>query len=267
MRGDLLQYRVTHGGRAVILNIAAYLFVPITDPDVLAVRLHERAEAGALRGSMLVTPEGLNLFLACEQAPLRGFLDWLRSDPRFASLQVKESWSASLPFAKLKVKRKDEIIAFRRTHASPLDAGERAPAVDPATLQRWIAQGYRDDSGKRLVLLDTRNREEFGFGTFKDALTLPIDNFTELPEALAPHRAALRDATVVSFCTGGIRCEKAALWLRHDGMDNLLQLDGGILGYFEQVGGTGYDGRCFVFDGRVALDAQLKPLADGEPVA
>jgi len=117
------------------------------------------------------------------------------------------------------------------------------------------------------VLLDTRNREEFGFGSFHGALTLPIDNFTELPEALAPHRETLRDATVVSFCTGGIRCEKAALWLRHDGMENVLQLDGGILGYFEQVGGAGYDGRCFVFDQRVALDPRLKPLVDGDPLA
>ena len=250
----------------MILNIAAYLFVAIDDADALALRLRKRAEADGLRGSVLVTPEGLNLFLAGEEAPLHGFLDWLREDQRFASLHAKESWSETLPFAKLKVKRKDEIIAFRREHASPLDAGERAPAVDPATLQRWIEQGH-DDAGKRLVLLDTRNREEFGFGTFKDALTLPIDNFTELPEALAPYRDELRDATVVSFCTGGIRCEKAALWLRHDGMGNLLQLDGGILGYFEQVGGAGYDGRCFVFDERVALDPQLKPLADGGPVA
>ncbi len=251
----------------MILNIAAYLFVAIDDADALAARIRERAEADGLRGSVLVTQEGLNLFLAGEEASLRGLLAWLREDPRFADVYAKESWSESMPFAKLKVKRKDEIIAFRREHASPLETGERAPTVEPATLQRWIAQGHRDDAGRRLVLLDTRNREEFGFGTFTGALTLPIDNFTELPDALAPHRASLRDATVVSFCTGGIRCEKAALWLRHDGMDNLLQLDGGILGYFEQVGGAGYDGRCFVFDGRVALDPQLKPLADGEPVA
>ncbi len=251
----------------MILNIAAYLFVAIDDADALASRIRERAEADGLRGSVLVAPEGLNLFLAGHEATLRGFLDWLRDDPRFAGLYAKESWSEAVPFAKLKVKRKDEIIAFRREHATPLETGARAPAVEPATLARWIEQDYRDDAGRRLVLLDTRNREEFGFGTFKDALTLPIDNFTELPEALAPHRDALRDATVVSFCTGGIRCEKAALWLRHDGMDNLLQLDGGILGYFEQVGGAGYDGRCFVFDERVALDPALKPLADGEAVA
>ena len=247
----------------MILNIAAYLFVAVDDADALALRLHERSEAAALRGSVLVTPEGINLFLAGEETPLREFLDWLRSDPRFATLRAKESWSDTLPFAKLKVKRKDEIIAFRREHASPLDAGERAPSVAPSTLARWIAQGHRDDAGRRLVLLDTRNREEFGFGTFAGAMTLPIDNFTDLPDALAPHREALRDATVVSFCTGGIRCEKAALWLRHDGMDNLLQLDGGILGYFEAVGGAGYDGRCFVFDERIALDPQFRPLADG----
>ena len=250
----------------MILNIAAYLFVAIDDADALALRLRERAEADALRGSVLVTPEGLNLFLAGGEASLRGFLDWLRNDPRFASLYAKESWSETVPFARLKVKRKDEVIAFRREHASPLDAGERAPAVEPATLQRWIAQGH-DDAGRRLVLLDTRNREEFGFGTFKGALTLPIDNFTELPDALAPHRDGLRDATVVSFCTGGIRCEKAALWMQNDGMHNVLQLEGGILGYFEEVGGEGYDGRCFVFDERVALDAQLQPLVDRQDVA
>jgi UPF0176 protein len=133
--------------------------------------------------------------------------------------------------------------------------------VSPVDLERWLRQGA-DDGGRRVVLLDTRNREEVGYGTFADALTLPIDNFTDLPAALAPHREALGDATVVSFCTGGIRCEKAALWMRADGMDNVVQLDGGILGYFEQVGGYGYDGRCFVFDERVALDAELAPMQD-----
>ncbi|TLX22304.1 sulfurtransferase [Thermomonas fusca] len=247
----------------MILNIAAYLFVAIDDADALAARLHAQAEASTLRGTMLVTPEGLNLFLAGAEAPLRGFLAWLRTDPRFAALHAKESWSEVVPFARLKVKRKAEIITFRREAASPLQAGERAPTVAPATLARWIAQGGRDDAGRRLVLLDTRNREEVAHGTFDGALTLPIDRFTDLPTALAPHREALRDAAVVSFCTGGIRCEKAALWLRADGMDNVLQLDDGILGYFEQVGGMGYAGGCFVFDDRVALDPQLRPMAAG----
>ena len=98
----------------MILNIAAYLFVAIDDADALADRLRARAEGDGLRGSMLVTPEGLNLFLAGTEAALRGFLDWLREDPRFAALHAKESWSEASPFAKLKVKRKHEIIAFRR---------------------------------------------------------------------------------------------------------------------------------------------------------
>ena len=243
----------------MVLNIAAYHFVAIDDPQALADVLRARAEALALRGTALVAKEGINLFLAGGEPALRDFLAALRSDPRFAGIVVKESTSRSQPFARLKVKVKPEIIAFRRDGASPLT--ERAPSVEPETLARWIGQGA-DDSGRRVVLLDTRNREEVAHGTFIDALTLPIDNFTQLPDAVAPHREALRDATVVSFCTGGIRCEKAALWLRADGMDNLLQLDGGILGYFEQVGGAGYDGRCFVFDERVALDPDLIPLAD-----
>ena len=111
-------------------------------------------------------------------------------------------------------------------------------------------------------MLDTRNRQEVAYGTFSGALTFPIDKFTDLPQAVEAQRDSLADATVVSFCTGGIRCEKAALWMHEAGMDNVLQLDGGILGYFEEVGGRGYDGRCFVFDERVALDPQLKPLVD-----
>jgi UPF0176 protein len=248
----------------MLLNIAAYHFVEIADPQALAAQLRTAAEAGGLRGTVLVAEEGINLFLAGAESAIHGFLDQLRCDARLAAIVVKQSRSRTQPFARLKVKVKREIIAFRREGSSPI-AG-RAPSVAPTTLARWIGQGA-DDSGKRLVLLDTRNREETAHGSFAGALTLPIDNFTDLPEALTPHRNALADATVVSFCTGGIRCEKAALWLRGDGMDNVLQLDGGILGYFEHVGGAGYDGRCFVFDDRVALDPKLQPLVDGEPGA
>jgi len=243
-----------------MLNIAAYHFVSIDQPSDLAQVLHDRAEAADLRGTILIAGEGINLFLAGEDAAIHGFLDALREDARFADLIVKYSHSREQPFGRLKTKVKPEIISFRRDNASPLQGG-RAPVVDAHTLARWLDQGS-DDAGKPVVMLDTRNREEFGYGTFTGALTLPIDNFTDLPAALEPHRDALRDATVVSFCTGGIRCEKAAVWMQADGMQNVLQLDGGILGYFEQVGGRHYDGRCFVFDGRIALDPQLQPLVD-----
>ncbi|AKC88067.1 sulfurtransferase [Pseudoxanthomonas suwonensis] len=245
-----------------MLNVAAYHFTPVEDPRALADRLHEAAAEAGLKGSILVAGEGINLFLAGTDPAVRGFVDALRADPRFAGLQAKYSHSSQPPFARLKVKVKPEIVSFRHARATPLAAGERAPAVDPPTLARWLGQGGHDDQGRPVVLLDTRNAQEIEHGTFAGALTLPITRFTELPDALAPHREALRHATVVSFCTGGIRCEKAALWMRQDGMDNVLQLDGGILGYFEQVGGAGYDGRCFVFDERVALDPQLRPLVD-----
>lgn len=251
----LQPYRYT---MRMIRNIAAYHFVVIDDPAALADTLRIRAEAHALRGTILVAGEGLNMFLAGEAEGIDGFLDALRADPRFGDVLVKFSDSAYQPFARLKVKVKPEIISFRMPDASPLVAG-RAPAVSPRDLARWIERGA-DDAGRPLVLLDTRNREEFAYGTFHDALTLPIDNFTELPAEVLARREAWTDATVVSFCTGGIRCEKAALWMRAQGMDNVLQLDGGILGYFEQIGGFGYDGACFVFDGRVALDPALAPI-------
>jgi UPF0176 protein len=244
----------------VILNIAAYQFVPIDDVPALAAQLRERAEAGALLGSALIAPEGINLFLAGETTAIGAFVDDLRADPRFADLVVKESRSAAQPFARLKVKQKREIISFRRHDTSPLQG--RAPALAPTTLARWIEQG-RDDDGRRLVLLDTRNREEVALGHFVGARSLPIDNFTALPDAVAEQRDALADATVVSYCTGGIRCEKAALWMQANGFEHVWQLDGGILGYFEQVGGYGYEGNCFVFDDRIALDPALQPLRDG----
>lgn len=243
----------------MIVNIAAYHFVAVDAPQALIDRLQPRAEALDLRGTVLVAPEGINLFLAGGGAGIDAFLGELRSDPRFAAIVVKYSYSETAPFARLKFKLKPEIITFRRDHADP--SKDRAPAVAPTDLARWIAQGC-DDAGRRLVLLDTRNREEVRFGSFAGALTLPIDRFTDLPAAVAEQAPALADAAVVSFCTGGIRCEKAALWLRENGLPQVLQLDGGILGYFEQVGGFGYEGGCFVFDERVALAPDLRPLVD-----
>ncbi len=241
------------------LNIAAYHFAEVDDVPALAEQLRLACEKQALRGSVLVAPEGLNMFLAGEADQVRGFLAQLREDPRFAGLVAKESWSRHVPFARLKIKQKREIVSFAGRPAGT--GAARAPAVLPATLARWIAAGH-DDEGKPLVLLDTRNQQEIAYGTFKGARTLPIDKFNDLPAAVEAIRDELADATVVSFCTGGIRCEKAAPWMRSIGMDNVLQLEGGILRYFEEVGGDGYEGGCFVFDERVALDARLQPLQD-----
>lgn len=241
----------------MVLNLAAYQFVAIADVAALVLSLRQRLDAAGLLGSVLVAPEGVNLFLAGSALPMRDFVDWLRQDPRFAEITVKWSESAAVPFRKLLVKAKREIITFRQGGLDPTAA--RAPTVAPATLARWIARGC-DDGGRPIALLDTRNQQEVAFGSFDHAITLPISKFTELPAALEAHRSELHDRTIVSFCTGGIRCEKAALWMQQAGYEHVVQLDGGILGYFEQVGGYGYRERCFVFDERVALDPALKPL-------
>ena len=186
----------------MITNIAAYHFTPIDAPEAFASTLRARAEALSLRGSVLVAGEGLNLFLAGDAGAIASFLAPLREDARFAGLRVKYSTSRQVPFARLKVKVKPEIISFRRPGTTPEHA--RAPVVEPATLARWLEQGH-DDAGRRVVMLDTRNQQEIAYGTFAGALTLPIDKFTDLPAALEPHRQALKDATVVSCCAGGIR--------------------------------------------------------------
>ena len=242
-----------------ILNIAAYRFTAIHDPAALRASLAARADALALQGTVLVAPEGHNVLLAGRPSDVRRFLAELRADPRFKDLSAKESWSDAVPFARLKVKLKREIIAFRREGVDPV--GGPAPFVAPATLKRWLDAGH-DDAGRPVLLLDTRNREEVRHGTFNGALTLPIDDFVQLPEALQSERHRLDGATVVSFCTGGIRCEKAAPWLRQQGFGDIRQLEGGILGYFESVGGAHWQGGCFVFDDRVALAPDLAPVGN-----
>jgi UPF0176 protein len=133
--------------------------------------------------------------------------------------------------------------------------------VDPATLHRWLAQGH-DDEGREVVTLDTRNAFEVDAGTFDNAIDWRIDKFTEFPPALRAHKAELQDKTVVSFCTGGIRCEKAAILMREEGLHHVYQLEGGILKYFELTDGAHYHGGCFVFDERAVLATDLRAADD-----
>ena len=237
-----------------ILNIAAYLFSDIEDPAALRAHLLARATALELKGTILLATEGINLFLAGAPDAVRAFVAELRADARFDALETKESWSAAQPFRRLLVKVKREII--RMDHPAIRPAAGRAPGVTPATLKRWLDQGH-DDAGRPLVLLDTRNAFEVDHGSFDGAIDWRLSKFTEFPPALRAHRDQLAGKTVVSFCTGGIRCEKAAILMREVGVENVLQLEGGILKYFEDVGGAHYHGDCFVFDGRGTLAPDL----------
>jgi UPF0176 protein len=240
-----------------VLNAAAYRFVDIADPALLRERLLAHASAAALKGTVLIAPEGINLFVAGAPELVRGWLQRLQADPRFAALPVRESFSAEAPFRRLRVRLKREIIRIDRPALRP--AAGRAPAVDAVTLARWLAQG-RCDAGRPLALLDTRNAFEVEAGAFEGAIDWRLAKFGDFPAALDAHRAELEGRTVVSYCTGGIRCEKAALLMCEHGVANVLQLDGGILGYFAATGDApGWRGDCVVFDARGALDHRLSP--------
>ncbi len=241
-----------------ILNISAYKFVPLPDAAALRERLLARALALQLKGTILLAEEGINLFVAGAEPDVRAFVAELHADARLADLAPKESWSDAQPFRKMLVKVKREIIrmdvpAIQPDFSAP--AG-RAPAVSAATVRRWLDAGV-DDEGRPVVTLDTRNAFEVDVGAFDNAIDWRIAKFSEFPQALAAHRAELEGKTVVSYCTGGIRCEKAAMLMRGAGLPHVYQLEGGILKYFEETDGAHFHGECFVFDERRSLASDL----------
>ena len=247
---------------APILNISAYKFVTLPDAAAWRDQAMAMCQASGLKGTILLAEEGINLFLAGPEQAVRDFMAWLRGDARFADLTPKESWSETVPFHKMLVKVKNEIIRMNHPTIRPdVEGAEgRAPAVDAPTLKRWLDQGH-DDEGREVVTLDTRNGFEVDFGTFEGAIDWRLGKFSDFPEQVLAHQDEFQGKTVVSFCTGGIRCEKAALYMSEAGVDHVYQLDGGILKYFELAGGQHYQGTCFVFDEREALGADLTPDA------
>jgi UPF0176 protein len=239
-----------------VLNVSGYRFARLDDPQALRQTLHAVAAQRGLKGTILLAHEGINLFLAGAEIDVEALLALVRAQPELQAFEVKRSWSPAQPFRKLLVKVKPEIIRMNQPAIAP--QGARAPAVDARTVQRWLDQGH-DDDGRPVVTLDTRNAFEVDHGTFDGAIDWRLSKFSDFPDALAAHRSELEGKTVVSFCTGGIRCEKAALVMRAAGLEHVWQLEGGILKYFEEAGNAHFHGNCFVFDERETLDAQLRP--------
>ena len=238
------------------VNIAAYKFITLDNLDDLRAQYQALCNELGLKGTVLLTPEGINMFVSGPRERIDQYLAWVRSDARLADLQVKESLSNEQSHKRMLVKIKKEIITMRMPLIQP-ELG-RAPAVEATTLKRWLDQGH-DDAGKPVVMVDTRNDFEVDVGTFTNTVDYRIKKFTEFPEVIAAHKDDFAGKTVVTFCTGGIRCEKAAIHMQEIGYDNVYQLEGGILKYFEDVGGAHYTGDCFVFDYRTALNPKLEP--------
>ncbi|MFA6961860.1 MAG: rhodanese-like domain-containing protein [Opitutaceae bacterium] len=234
------------------LNISTYKFTPFEPGELPAIRerLLAVCTARKLKGTILLSTEGINLFVAGLPDNVNMLLAELRTLPGLADLTPKESLSTEQPFNRMLVKIKKEIIAFGVDGIDP--ARKPAPKLSPKTLKQWL------DEGRPLTLLDTRNDYEVRLGTFKGAVDPRIDHFREFPDAVRKLPEELKSQPIVMFCTGGIRCEKAGPFMVREGFEQVFQLDGGILKYFEECGGAHYDGECFVFDRRVGVDPELK---------
>ena len=235
----------------MIANIAAYKFVSIDDAGDLRNHFRDLCLGLGLKGTILLAPEGINLFLAGPRDAISAFLADLVRDTRFAAIEPKWSWSDFVPFKRLRVKLKKEIVTLR--FAGLDSANAPAPVITAVELKRWY------EEGRNFAILDTRNEWEFAAGTFENALNPHLHSFSEFPLSIEALEN-LKEKTVVTFCTGGIRCEKAAPLLLLQGFREVYQLQGGILKYFQECGGTHWQGNCVVFDERGALDPQLRSM-------
>ena len=233
-----------------VTNLAAYRFTPMDGLKALRERLVESCRAWNLKGTILLSEEGINLFVAGGEVEIEKLLAELRALPGLETLAPKLSVSEQQPFNRMLVRIKKEIIAFGVDGIEP--GRKTSRKLSAQALKSWL------DEGRPVTLLDTRNDYEVKLGTFRGARTLGIDHFREFPTAVQSLPEALKSEPVVMFCTGGIRCEKAGAFLEREGYANVFQLDGGILKYFEEVGGAHYEGECFVFDQRVGVDPALQ---------
>ena len=227
------------------LNIAGYKFVVLDDRDALRQPLKAQCDELGLKGTILISHEGINIFVAGPEQSIVAFRAYLSKDERFADIDFKVSYSEHQPFNRMNVRLKNEIISVG------LPNFDRVESMDGRILPKELHEKLLN--GDEVVLLDTRNTYETRLGTFHNAIELDIDTFRAFPQAVSELEESLKDKEIVMFCTGGVRCEKASVIMKDAGFANIKQLEGGILGYFEHVGGDYWEGECFVFDKRVAL--------------
>ena len=259
-------YLLEMNDNATIVNLSAYRFVDLPDPEALQQQLKQSMSLIAVKGAVLLACEGINVTLAGTREQTNAAIAILDSHPQLAGLTFKESHSAYMPHRRLRVRVRSEIIAFDGENSNDnISAGQQparpvAPSITPATLNSWL------DEERSLTLLDTRNDYEIVSGTFKQAVHLDIKHFRHFKDAV---HTALELGTLdksqpmVTFCTGGIRCEKAAPWLLSEGFAEVYQIEGGVLGYLQQSDARHWQGDCFVFDQRVELTPALQPTGAG----
>lgn len=235
-----------------ILAAAFYKFVDLPDYAAMREPLLMRCERLGVRGTILLAAEGINGTIAGEPERVRDVLRHLRSDSRLADLEHKESGAAQMPFLRMKVRLKREIVTLGVPGVNPTRA-----VGTYVTPQEW--NRLLDDPD--VVFVDVRNDYEVELGTFKGALNPRTKSFSELPQWIAQEQALRDKPKVAMFCTGGIRCEKSTAYLRMAGFEEVYHLQGGILKYLETIPEqeNRWEGECFVFDERVTIGHGLKP--------
>ncbi len=237
---------------ATVLTAAFYKFVELLDFASLQAPLLACCEQHQVKGTVLLAEEGINGTIAGEPESVRAVLESLRRDPRLADLAHKESFASQVPFYRMKVRLKREIVTLGVPGVSPTKMAGKYLKPD-----EWNT--LLDDPS--VVFIDVRNDYEVSLGTFKGALNPKTKTFRELPEWVR-EQAILRDKPKVAmFCTGGIRCEKSTAFLRAEGFPEVFHLEGGILKYLETVPAeqSRWEGECFVFDERVSVGQGLVP--------
>ncbi|MCO5143200.1 MAG: rhodanese-like domain-containing protein [Oligoflexia bacterium] len=215
----------------------------------MRAKIYDHLYPLGIKGTILVASEGVNGFIAGSTEVVKNAFSFIQGIPGFETIKSKEAPVEKNPYSRFFVKHKKEIVTFKIDGVPSTDA----PRMSPKELSDLI------DSNEDFILLDTRNDYEFELGTFKKAQQLNIQHFVQFPDAIREKTKDWKSKKIVTFCTGGIRCEKAAPYLIQEGFENVYQLEGGILGYFQAEGGKNWDGECFVFDGRVAVSPDLKP--------
>ena len=238
-----------------VLNVAFYRFQRLEELALVKAFLKNLCLKLEIKGTVLVSSEGLNGSLAGLEPNVRQFMGAMQQSSLGQGMEFKESFSTEVPFKNLFIKIKKEIIPVGDSRVQP--EKHTSPRISALTLKNWL------DQKKDIILLDTRNYYEIAYGTFKGATSLDLRTFRDFRAKLKTLSPQDREKPMVMFCTGGIRCEKASVLAEKEGFKEVYQLDGGILKYFEELQGAHYDGACFVFDERVALDPALRAI-DGE---
>jgi UPF0176 protein len=223
-----------------------YKYIPLQDPELIKDQQKDVCERLGIKGRILISSEGINGTCAGGEKQIHEYIEATMKIPEFADMEWKVSWAESQVFPRLRVVVRDEIVTLGvKKTGMDVSLANKADYIQPEELQELY------ENNEDFIILDARNAYEAEIGKFKNALVPPIDNFRDFPEFVEKHLADYKDKNVVTYCTGGVRCEKASAFLRENGFTHVRQLHGGVHVYAEKTGGKYFEGELFVFDKRL----------------